>query len=301
MATAVGSVLLCNVADAAKAPSASGRLIPAGSECPIGPECGTLTWRDEFEPSSAGAPNPTHWGFDLGATGWGNRELQEYTDSRANSAIGSDGILRIVARSRTGSGAGYTSARLVSRDRVTVGYGYVEARLKLPVRPASGLWPAFWLRSQGEPWPDGGEIDVMETVNGTWGYSSNIHGGPVHWQQYKWHSTGAVNDGEWHRFGVLIGPQRLDFYHDGVLVHTVTPKGMPAGGRWPFDVPDRRYYLILNMAMGGAYPGTPDGSAQLPATMQVDYVRYWTRSTGSTGRRSTEGYATPAVPTGRRP
>ncbi|MFT4297000.1 MAG: glycoside hydrolase family 16 protein [Micropruina sp.] len=273
--TVTASVLLTGPLGAAQPTLRGGAVIEAGSKCPVDSGCGLITWRDEFDPRPGTAPDPAHWGFDLGTTGWGNQELQEYTASRDNSFIADDGTLRIVTRRSTGSQARYSSARLVSRDRVSVGYGYVEARLKLPTSPASGLWPAFWLRSQGEPWPDGGEIDVMETVNGAWGYSSTIHGGPEHWQQYQWHSTGTVNDGEWHRFGVLIRPKRLDFYHDGVRVHTVTPTRVPAGGSWPFDVADRRYYLILNMAMGGSYPGTPDGSASLPATMQVDYVRYW--------------------------
>jgi beta-glucanase (GH16 family) len=274
-AAVVSTLLLGGTPSSSASRTRGASVVPAGTKCPIGPPCGSLTWHDEFEPTATTAPDPAHWGFEVGATGWGNDELQEYTAARANSFVADDGTLRIVTRDDTRSAAPYTSARLVSRNRVSVGYGYVEARLKLPTRPASGLWPAFWLRSQGAPWPDGGEIDVMETVNGAWGYSSNIHGGPVHWEQCRWHSTGAVNDGEWHRYGVLIRPERLDFFHDGELVHTVTPSGMPPGGRWPFDVPDRRYYLILNMAMGGAYPGEPDGSAPLPATMQVDYVRYW--------------------------
>ncbi len=275
IAAAATSMLLLGAHLPLREPLRGGRAIPAGTECPVGAPCGPLTWREEFDPTPDGAPDPAHWGHEIGATGWGNDELQEYTASRRNSYVADDGTLRIVTLAGTGTGAPYSSARLVSRDRVTFGYGYVEARLKLPMKPASGLWPAFWLRSQGEPWPDGGEIDVMETVNGEWGYSSNIHGGPVHWEQYEWHSTGTVNDGGWHRYGVLIRPHRLDFYHDGALVHTVTPRGMPAGGRWPFDVKNRRYYLILNMAMGGAYPGWPDGTASLPATMHVDYVRYW--------------------------
>lgn len=276
LATTAAVALLVDGATASSPQMRGGSSVPAGTPCPAGPSCGPLVWQDEFDPTADGRPRAAHWGFERGATGWGNGELQEYTDAPENSFIADDGTLRIVTRSGGAeSTAPYTSARLVSRDRVSVSYGYVEARIKLPVQPASGLWPAFWLRSQGEPWPDGGEIDVMETVNGAWGYSSNIHGGPVHWEQYSWHSTATVNDGEWHRFGVLIRPQRLEFFHDGELVHTVTPAGMPAGGRWPFDVPDRRYYLIVNMAMGGAYPGKPDGSAALPATMQVDYVRYW--------------------------
>lgn len=276
LAAASAAALWVNGALASAPQVRGGASVPAGTRCPIGTSCGPLIWQDEFEPTADGRPGSASWGFELGATGWGNGELQEYTDSRANSYLADDGTLHIVTRAGgIDSAASYTSARLVSRDRVSVGYGYVEARIKLPTQPASGLWPAFWLRSQGEPWPDGGEIDVMETVNGAWGYSSNIHGGPAHWEQYRWHSTGMVNDGEWHRFGVLIRPQRLQFFHDGTLVHTVTPAGMPEGGRWPFGVPDRRYYLILNMAMGGSYPGTPDGSAALPATMQVDYVRYW--------------------------
>ncbi|MFT4215666.1 MAG: glycoside hydrolase family 16 protein [Micropruina sp.] len=276
LSTAVVATFLLGGADSSAASRQRGsRVVPVGTKCPIGTQCGSLSWHDEFDAASGSIPNSAHWGFDTGATGWGNRELQEYTDSRTNSYVASDSTLRIVTRKSEGSAADYTSARLVSRNRVTVGYGYVEARIKLPSWPASGLWPAFWLRSQGEPWPDGGEIDVMETVNGAWGYSSTIHGGPEHWQQYQWHSTGAVNDGEWHRYGVLIQPERLDFYHDGTLVHTVTPSGVPDGGTWPFDVADRRYYLILNMAMGGSYPGTPDGSATLPATMRVDYVRHW--------------------------
>lgn len=276
LATAAAAALLVNGAVGSAPQIRGAAAVPAGTRCPVGPTCGPLTWQDEFSPTTDGRPNAVNWGFELGATGWGNAELQEYTAARANSFIADDGTLRIVTRpGGADSSSPYTSARLVSRDRVSVGYGYVEARVKLPTQPASGLWPAFWLRSQGEPWPDGGEIDVMETVNGAWGYSSNIHGGPTHWEQYRWHSTGTVNDGEWHRFGVLIRPERLEFFHDGQLVHTVTPAGVPAGGRWPFDVPDRRYYMIINMAMGGAYPGTPDGSATLPATMQVDYVRYW--------------------------
>ena len=252
----------------------AGRATPGDPACPSTPQCGPLIWHEEFDPSPDGAPNPKHWGYDLGATGWGNEELQEYTADRANSRVAQDGTLQIVLRERAG-GAGYTSARLVSRGRVSIGHGYLEARIQLPTVPASGVWPAFWLLGHAEAWPDSGEIDVLETVNGVNGYSTNIHGGPRHWQQFNWHETTAVNDGEWHTYGVLIRSDRLQFFHDGNLVHTVTPAGMPPGGVWPFDVPDRRYYLILNMAMGGSYPGAPDGTAALPATMRVDYVRYW--------------------------
>lgn len=252
---------------------------PASPRCPL-PSCGSLVWHDEFDPTRGGALDPKRWGHDVGATGWGNEELQEYTASRQNSFIAEDGTLRVVLRSTPGGAAPYTSARVVSRDRVSVGTGYVEARIKLPKAPASGVWPAFWLLAQGEEWPHGGEIDVLETVNGVNGYSTNIHGGPEHWQQYDWHETAEVNDGRWHTFGVLIRHDRLDFFHDRVLVSSVSPERVPAGGVWPFDVRERRYYLLFNVAMGGLYPGTPDGTAVLPASMHVDYVRYWGLGTG---------------------
>lgn len=264
-------------------------VVEARAEIRPGPERGPLLWSEDFTPR-LGCPiippfcavDTRRWSYDVGATGWGNGELQEYTSSPANSRLRADGTLQIVTRPSTGP-APYTSARLVTRNKVAVGYGYVEAKIKLPAGPASGLWPAFWLRSNGEPWPDGGEIDVMETVNGNWGHSTTIHGGGTHhWQNYRWHSSGAVNDGRWHTYGVLLRPERLIFYHDGVPVHSITKAQTPEGGVWPFDVANRRYYMILNMAMGGSYPGTPDGTAPLPATMTVDYVRYWALK-GTTG------------------
>jgi len=247
-------------------------------------------WSEEFTPAAGCtfAPptcqaDPRRWGYDRGGGGWGNGEWQEYTTSPENSRLTRDGTLEVVLRQTP---THWTSARLVTRNKVAVGYGYVEARIKLPAGRQSGVWPAFWLRSNGEPWPDGGEIDVMETVNGNAGHSTTIHGGGTHhWQNYRWHPSTTVNDGRWHTYGVLIRRDRLTFYHDGKPVHTITAAQTPAGGVWPFSVTSRRYYMIINMAMGGSYPGYPDGSATLPLSMHVDHVRYWALP-GTTGPAS---------------
>lgn len=234
---------------------------------------GKLRWREEFVPRPRStAPRPRVWGYDVGATGWGNGELQRYTRSRDNSFVAADGTLRIVTRHSDGE-APYTSARLLTRGKVHIGFGYLEARIKTPRAPAQGLWPAFWLRSDA-PWPIGGEIDVMETVNGVHGYSTTVHGGPDHWQLYRWHQVPA-NDGRWHTYGVMFRPNRLVFFHDGGRVATLKKSQMPAGGHWPFSDRRHRWHVIVNQAMGGSYPGDPDGTARLPAQVAVDYIRYW--------------------------
>lgn len=257
---------------------------PRSSASGASPARGPLLWSEDFTPSADCTTDcradTRRWSYDRGGGGWGNDEWQEYTTLPENSLLTRDGTLQITLRSTP---THWTSARLVTRDKVAVGFGYVEARIKLPAGRQSGVWPAFWLRSNGESWPDGGEIDVLETINGNAGHSTTIHGGGTHhWQNYRWHPSTAVNDGRWHTYGVLIRSDRLTFYHDGKPVHTITSAQTPAGGVWPFSAKDRRYYMILNVAMGGSYPGPPDGTATLPLNMHVDYVRYWALP-GTTG------------------
>lgn len=262
-----------------------GASAPAPSPVPGQPSSWTLVWSDEFDGVDGSRPDPSRWVYDLGGGGWGNEELQTYT-SRPENAVIREGALVITARRETLTGADgitrdYTSARLKTKDRHAWTYGRVEARLQVP--RGQGLWPAFWMLGadiDAVGWPACGEIDVMEnigrepaTVHGTLhgpGYSgANGLGGSTS------SPAGRAFADAFHVFAVEWEPQEIRWYLDGRQYHVRRPSDLPGGARWVFD---HDFFLLLNVAVGGRWPGGPDQTTTLPQEMKVDYVRVYQRN-----------------------
>ncbi|AUP79421.1 glycoside hydrolase family 16 protein [Flavivirga eckloniae] len=237
-----------------------------------------LVMADEFD--TDGAPNSTIWGFDIGTgqNGWGNNELQYYTDRSENVTV-QNGVLIITAKEEAFNGASYTSARLLTKGKFEQTYGRFEARIRLPY--GKGLWPAFWLLgddSNGtEVWPQIGEIDIMEYV----GSEPTIMFGTVHGPGYSGgQSIGKPYqlendrfDTGFHIFGIEWGPDYINYYVDDILYNQITPDDVP--GEWVFN--RGPFYIILNVAVGGQLPGAPNAETVFPQTMLVDYVRVYNR------------------------
>jgi beta-glucanase (GH16 family) len=231
----------------------------------------TLLWHDEFD---GPAINPAYWTHDVGGHGWGNAELQYYSDRPVNSFI-EEGQLVIQALAEEHEGLSYTSARLITMDKVEVAYGRVEARIQLP--HGQGIWSAFWLMGADFPevgWPQSGEIDIMEHIGQE---PRRIHA-TVHGPGYSGNnSIGASYDlprsaaAQFHIFAIEWEPEQIRWYVDNTRIHTVTPADLP--GKWVFDHP---FFLLLNVAVGGNWPGPPDKTTEFPQQMRVDYVRIYT-------------------------
>jgi beta-glucanase (GH16 family) len=234
-----------------------------------------------------GAPDPDFWSFEIGdgsaqgIPGWGNNELQYYTDRSENVKV-ENGFLLITARKESFEGSGYTSARLVTKGKVEQQYGRFEARIRLPY--GQGMWPAFWLlgddRGGAEVWPNIGEIDIMEnTGDAPTEIFGSIHGpgysgGESISKTYTLENSRV--DTEFHVYGIEWGPGYINFYIDDVLYNQITPKDVEdetnGTGEWVFDRP---FYIILNVAVGGNLPGPPNDATVFPQTMLVDYVRVY--------------------------
>lgn len=226
----------------------------------------SLVWSDEFD--IPGAPDPAKWGYDLGAGGWGNSELQYYTN-RTDNVVVSNGTLKIIAKAESYSGSNYTSARLLSKDKFSFKYGKIEARAKLPV--GVGTWPAIWMLGSNinnVGWPACGEIDIMEHK----GSQLNTIYGTLH---YPGHSGGNANGTttvisnattEFHKYKAEWDANTIKIFVDDVLFHTVANSSS-----LPFN---QNFFIILNVAMGGTFAGPVD-PAFTNATMEVDYVRVY--------------------------
>jgi beta-glucanase (GH16 family) len=244
-----------------------------------------LVWSDEFEGPSGALVDATKWAHDLGGGGWGNQELETYTDRGRNASLTGDGSLAIQALRETFTGTDgitrdYTSARLKTQGRFEQAYGRFEARLKLP--RGQGLWPAFWMLGSDIGtlgWPRCGEIDVMENI----GREPSIVHGTLHGPGYSGASGvsgaftlpgGARVADDFHVFAVEWEPSAIRWFVDGQLYQTRTPADLPAGQRWVFDHP---FFMILNVAVGGGWPGNPDATTVFPQAMLVDYVRVYER------------------------
>lgn len=248
---------------------------------PAAAAVGDVIWSQEFNGGAGSAPDGNVWSYDTGAGGWGNGELQTYTTSRNNSALDGQGNLVITAR-REGDGS-YTSARLQSNDKFEAKYGRIEARIQIP--RGQGIWPAFWMLGGDFPqtsWPSSGEIDIMEnvgkephriygTVHGP-GYSGGAGISGMYQHPQNWSFADAF-----HTYAVDWKPGSITWSVDGNVYHQVTTSRV-GGNPWVFDKP---YFLILNVAVGGQWPGYPDGSTQFPQQMKVDYVRVY--DNGATG------------------
>jgi beta-glucanase (GH16 family) len=265
------------------APSPSGAVLPAGDGPP---PAWTLAWSDEFD-GAAGAPvDGTKWVADTGGQGWGNKERQYYTLGAENASLDGAGRLVITARAEPSSPhqcwygtCRYTSARLKTKGLLEPTYGRFEARLRIP--RGQGLWPAFWMLGANiatVDWPTSGEIDVMENI----GREPAIVHGTVHGPGYSQANgisssytlaSGAFAD-DFHVFAVEWVPGQIRWLVDEHEYRRITPADLPAGTTWVFDHP---FFLLLNVAVGGAWPGDPDASTTFPQQMVVDYVRVYRR------------------------
>ena len=266
-----------------------------------------LVMSDEFDVE--GAPNSEIWNYDTGTgfNGWGNNELQYYTDRSENVTV-QNGLLVISAIQEDYNGSSYTSARLLTKGKFSQAYGRFEARIKVP--GGSGLWPAFWLLGENydvDGWPQCGEIDIMEyrrqepTM-----VSGSIHGpgysGESNPQGHLTKSYDLGNDrydAGFHVFGIEWGPDYINYYIDDVLYNQIRPSDIvvtPADavytlndgvaatdeaeaieptnvtGDWVFNKP---FFIIINLAVGGNFPGSPDNGELFPQNMLVDYVRVY--------------------------
>ncbi|GAA2383627.1 hydrolase [Catellatospora methionotrophica] len=261
-------------------------VITATPALAVGPQ----TWSDEFN-AAAGAPvNGSKWKFDIGGGGWGNNELQYYTNSTSNAVHDGAGNLVITARRENPAGYGcwygscqYTSARLLTADRFTQTYGRFEARIKIP--RGQGIWPAFWMLGSDigtNPWPNSGEIDIMENIGKEPG---TVHGslhGPGYsgccslTGQYTLPGGARLADA-FHTYAVDWAPDSVTWFIDGIQYSRKT-RADAGSNRWVFDHP---FFMLLNVAVGGNWPGNPDGSTVFPQSMVIDYVRVFAQDGGT--------------------
>ncbi len=241
----------------------------------------TLIWSDEFNQNSL---NFDEWIPELGANGWGNNELQNYTASSSNIVV-EDGILKIIARKiQEGQQRGnYTSARLTSAR--TFGPGHrIEIRAKVPDLKGNGLWPAIWMLGDGirygQSWPQCGEIDIMEYVS----YAPNRFYATVHTGAFNHIDGTAKGSGtvllstieeEFNIFGILWDDSKIRFYHGDPsnVIFTFNKFNNANNDEWPFDKP---HFFLLNLAVGGSWGGAQGlNDANFPATFEIDYVRVY--------------------------
>ena len=214
------------------------------------------------------------WSFETGTgqNGWGNNELQYYTDRSENVKV-EDGKLIITARKESFQGSSYTSARMITKDKFDIKYGRIEARMKMPW--GRGLWPAFWMLGANIDevgWPQTGEIDIMEYR----GQDPNIVHGSVHGPGYSAGNSITKSfelnndrlDTGFHKYGIEWNENFINFYIDDSLYNQISPNDVT--GEWVFDKP---FFMLVNMAVGGTFVGSPSGDTVFPQTLEVDYIR----------------------------
>ena len=240
------------------------------------PSIWRITWYDEFDGANGQVPDLSRWSFDTGGE-WGQNELQYYTNRSINAHV-ENGLLLITAQREDFLGNEYTSARLTTQSIFEQKYGRFEARIKLP--SGRGLWPAFWLLGNNIDqvhWPYCGEIDVMEYL----GHEPSVVYGSVHSPNpfdIRVHTTsfslyrGQSFSDDFHLFAVEWQPAEIRFFVDGAQYVSFTPQQLMPGETWVYDHP---FFIILNMAVGGAWPGNPDPSTVFPQSMVVDYIRVY--------------------------
>lgn len=268
----VGSAWVCLQA------SVLGLAVMAGSAgCARAQQAWAPVWADEFGGTSL---NAADWEAQLGTgpngDGWGNNELQFYTGRTTNVSVGG-GLLTITARRENMGGRQYTSARIRTQGKRDFRYGRFEARMKMPA--GQGMWPAFWMLPTNSPyggWAASGEIDIIESINLAAAAYGTIHFGGQWPNNTLNGGTRQMNlSNDFHVFATEWEPDEIRWYVDGVRYHRVTSadwfsSAAPGNVRAPFDTP---FHLLLNLAVGGNFPGNPDASTTFPAALQVDYVR----------------------------
>lgn len=232
-----------------------------------------LIWSDEFEYS--GLPETSKWTIETGGNGWGNQELQYYTNSEDNVMVG-NGMLSITARDESYGGMDYTSARITTKNKFDFKYGKIEARIKMPY--GQGMWAAFWMLGANNStvgWPECGEIDIVEMVGGSGG--DNTCHSTLHWDNAGENAaygqsftlpSGILAD-DFHIYSVEWNNQKIKAYIDDIQYFEIdiTPAELSEF--------QNNFFIILNLAVGGSWPGNPDASTIFPQTMQVDYVRVY--------------------------
>jgi beta-glucanase (GH16 family) len=243
---------------------------PPASEKPY-----SLVWSDEFQ--ADGQPDKTKWNYDIGGNGWGNNELQYYTDRMENARV-ADGHLIIETKKETYSGRNYTSARLLTKNKAQWTFGKFEIRAKLP--SGIGTWPAIWLLAAADPlrWPDDGELDIMEEV----GFNPNVIHGTVHNKLYNGAnglqkgSTTTIPDAQtaFHVYSMEWTPTVITWAVDDHIFFTYDQASYP-GEAWPYN---KDFFMILNVAIGGNWGGKEGVDDSIfPQQMLIDYVRVYQR------------------------
>jgi beta-glucanase (GH16 family) len=244
-----------------------------------------LTWSDEFNQPKGSPVDASKWMRESGGDGWGNEELEYYT-ARPENAHQQDGnlVIKVLQEKYTGADGvtrNYTSARLKTLGKFAQAYGRFEARIKIP--RGQGIWPAFWMLGDNVkrvPWPDSGEIDIMENIGRE---PAKVYG-TIHGPGYSGKkSLGASFSltpaqpfaDDFHIYAVEWEPSAIRFYVDDRLYETRTPKDLPAGTKWVYNHP---FFILLNVAVGGFWPGSPDASSVFPQEMLVDYVRVYRKA-----------------------
>ncbi len=252
-----------------------------------------LTWSDEFDGPDGSAVDPTKWVHDVGGSGWGNQELEYYTDGTKNAVVMGDNL--VITATTAGASSyncsypssgpcQYTSARLLTQNRFSQQYGRIEARIQIP--EGQGLWPAFWMLGADintSGWPTCGEIDIMENI----GKEPSTNNGSLHMP-----AAGTSNDDDltgtytlpgnaklgddFHTYAIEWSAAAIKFYVDDNLYETQTPS-TATGRTWKFDHP---FFMLLNVAVGGQWPGAPDSTTTFPQTMKVDWVRVYEPADG---------------------
>ncbi len=239
-----------------------------------------LVWADEF--NYTGAPDTKHWNYDLGdgcpnVCGWGNNELEYYTQDPKNVRV-ENGKLIIEARREDLGGKPYTSTRIASKSKGDWLYGRIEVKAKIP--RGKGTWPAIWMLSTDWKyggWPASGEIDIMEHV----GFDPGVIHGTIHTETYN-HGKGTQKEGkttvldcmdEFHVYAINWTQDKMDFFVDNKLYHSVANNPREDYKGWPFD---QRFHLIMNVAVGGNWGGKEGVDENIwPQRMEVDYVRVY--------------------------
>lgn len=243
-----------------------------------------LFWSDEFNGVKGSSVDSKIWKHDLGGGGWGNNELEFYTNSTKNTYQDGTGNLVIKAIKETTKdgcwygNCDYTSGRILTKGTLERQYGRFEARIRIP--KGQGLWPAFWMLGSNigtTNWPICGEIDILENIGKE---PKTVHG-TIHGPGYSGaNGIGMPYSGDqdfsngFHVYALEWEPEEIRWYVDGNLYQTRTPKDLPEGSKWVYD---HEFFIILNLAVGGGWPGNPNSSSVFPQSMKVDYVRVYER------------------------
>jgi beta-glucanase (GH16 family) len=263
------------------------RSLATGTTPDSTPPAPVLVWQDEFDGPKGATFDRAKWVADTGGSGFGNQEREFYTTRPENVALDGNGHLVITALAEPDStpyrcwygSCRYTSTRLKTKGLIAWTHGRFEARIRVP--HGQGMWPAFWMLGANIDtvgWPTSGEIDIMENIGRE---PAMVHGtmhGPGYsgaggiGRAFSLPSGGGAFSDDFHVFAVEWRPNDVQWYVDGALYHEMTPSNIPSGTQWVFEHP---FFLLLNLAVGGAWPGDPDASTSFPQQMVVDYVRVY--------------------------